>query len=77
MWLMFQSTFTLGGYPNELIGMGVAWLSNFVADTMAQMMAVGNTEMGAYMMNEITNTQIPISFEKSNTFPDLVSLTIL
>jgi hypothetical protein len=31
--------------------------SAFVADTMAQMMAVGDTEMGTYMMNEIANAQ--------------------
>lgn len=34
MWLMFQSTFTLGSYPMEWIDAGVGWLSNWVSDIM-------------------------------------------
>lgn len=34
MWLMFQSTFTLGGYPMEWIDAGVGWLGGFVSETM-------------------------------------------
>ena len=46
--------------------------SDFVADTMAQMMAVGNTEMGAYMMNEITNTQ-PVDGDQRNLAMDVLA----
>ena len=35
MWLMFQSTFTLGGYPNSLIQSGVALLADLVNANMA------------------------------------------
>ena len=31
--------------------------SDYVADTMAQMMAVGGSEMSSYMINEITNIE--------------------
>jgi ferrous iron transport protein B len=34
MWLMFQATFTLGGYPMEWIGNGVEALSHWVAGVM-------------------------------------------
>ncbi|NQY67551.1 MAG: ferrous iron transport protein B, partial [Flavobacteriales bacterium] len=34
MWLMFQSTFTLGGFPNQLIENAVGELSNFVNSIM-------------------------------------------
>ena len=46
--------------------------SDFVADTMAQMMAVGNTEMGAYMMNEIANTQ-PVDGDQRNLAMDVLA----
>ncbi|MDB3981855.1 putative Ig domain-containing protein [Candidatus Pelagibacter sp.] len=46
--------------------------SDFVADTMAQMMAVGNSEMGAYMMNEITNTQ-PVDGDQRNLAMDVLA----
>ena len=46
--------------------------SAFVADTMAQMMAVGNTAMGAYMMNEISNTQ-PIAGDQRNLAMDVLA----
>ena len=46
--------------------------SAFVADTMAQMMAVGNNEMGSYMMNEITNTQ-PIDGDQRNLAMDILA----
>ena len=36
MWLMFQATFTLGGYPMEWIESGVIWLSNMLQNTLAQ-----------------------------------------
>ncbi len=36
MWLMFQSTFTLGSYPMEWIDTGVGLLSNWVAGVMNQ-----------------------------------------
>ena len=36
------------------------------------MMAVGNTEMGAYMMNEIANTQ-PIDGDQRNLAMDVLS----
>lgn len=31
MWIMFQTTFTLGTYPQEWLESGVAWLGNFVS----------------------------------------------
>lgn len=34
MWLMFQSTFTLGSYPMEWIDAGVGWFSNWVSGIM-------------------------------------------
>lgn len=34
MWLMFQSTFTLGSYPMEWIDTGVGWFSNWVSGIM-------------------------------------------
>lgn len=34
MWLMFQSTFTLGSYPMDWIDAGVGWLSNMVSNSM-------------------------------------------
>jgi len=34
MWLMFQTTFTLGSYPMELINSGVSWLGEFIKDSM-------------------------------------------
>ncbi len=34
MWLMFQSTFSLGEYPMEWIENGVAWLSGWLRDVM-------------------------------------------
>ena len=46
--------------------------SAFVADTMAQMMAVGDTAMGAYMMNEIANTQ-PIDGDQRNLAMDVLA----
>jgi len=36
MWLMFQATFTLGGYPMEWIESGVSWLSDTVQNAMAE-----------------------------------------
>jgi ferrous iron transporter FeoB len=36
MWLMFQATFTLGGYPMEWIETGVSWLSNTVQNAMTE-----------------------------------------
>jgi ferrous iron transport protein B len=36
MWLMFQATFTLGGYPMEWIETGVSWLSDTVQNAMAE-----------------------------------------
>ncbi|HEY3389283.1 MAG TPA: ferrous iron transport protein B [Prolixibacteraceae bacterium] len=36
MWLMFQTTFTLGSYPMELIDKGVGLLSNFLQTTMSE-----------------------------------------
>jgi ferrous iron transport protein B len=36
MWLMFQATFTLGGYPMEWIEAGVSWLSDTVQNSMTQ-----------------------------------------
>jgi len=35
MWLMFECTFTLGGYPQGWIEDGVSWLSGFIGDKMA------------------------------------------
>ena len=49
--------------------------SDFVADTMAQMMAVGNTEMGAYMMNEITNTQTEFDNQRNLAMDVLATFT--
>lgn len=34
MWVMFQSTFTLGSYPMEWIDAGVGWFSNWVSGVM-------------------------------------------
>ena len=36
IYIMFQSTFTLAQYPMDWIGMGVAWLGNFVQNVMAE-----------------------------------------
>ncbi|MTK54082.1 ferrous iron transport protein B [Paludibacter sp.] len=36
MWLMFQATFTLGGYPMEWIETGVSWLSDTVQNAMTE-----------------------------------------
>lgn len=36
MWLMFQTTFTAGSYPMELIGSGVSWLGDTIRNSMAQ-----------------------------------------
>jgi ferrous iron transport protein B len=36
MWLMFQATFTLGGYPMAWIESGVSWLSNFVQSSLSE-----------------------------------------
>ncbi len=36
MWLMFQATFTLGGYPMEWIETGVSWLSDTVQNAMVE-----------------------------------------
>ena len=44
----------------------------YVADTMAQMMAVGDTAMGAYMMNEIVNAQ-PIDGDQRNLAMDVLA----
>ena len=35
LWLMFEVTFTLGQYPMDWIDMGVAWLGDFITQTMA------------------------------------------
>ena len=35
MWLMFQTTFTVGSYPMELIGSGVSWLGDTIRNSMA------------------------------------------
>jgi len=34
MWAMFQTTFSLGGYPMEWIDAGVSWLAEFVGNIM-------------------------------------------
>lgn len=34
MWLMFQSTFTLGSYPMEWIDQGVGWLSGWLTEVL-------------------------------------------
>jgi ferrous iron transport protein B len=36
MWLMFQATFTLGGYPMEWIEAGVSWLSDTAQNAMTE-----------------------------------------
>lgn len=36
MWLMFQTTFTAGSYPMELIGSGVSWLGDTIRNSMAE-----------------------------------------
>jgi ferrous iron transport protein B len=36
MWIMFQSTFTLGSYPMEWIDSAVGWFSDFVQSIMAE-----------------------------------------
>ncbi len=36
MWLMFQATFTLGGYPMEWIEAGVSWLSDTTQNAMTE-----------------------------------------
>lgn len=36
MWLMFQTTFTLGSYPMDWIESGVEWLGNWVAGIMPE-----------------------------------------
>jgi len=36
MWLMFQATFTLGGYPMEWIEAGVSWLSDTAQSAMSE-----------------------------------------
>lgn len=36
MWLMFQTTFSLGSYPMSLIGSGVSWLSETIRGSMAE-----------------------------------------
>ena len=46
--------------------------SDFVADTMAQMMAVSDNEMGSYMMNEITNIE-PASNDERNLAMDVLA----
>jgi len=35
LWLMFQSTFTLGEYPKQWIAMGVSWMGEMVRSSMA------------------------------------------
>ena len=49
--------------------------NDFIADTMAQMMAVSDTEMGAYMMNEITNTQPAFDDERNLAMDVLATFT--
>ncbi|MDC1485805.1 putative Ig domain-containing protein, partial [Pelagibacteraceae bacterium] len=46
--------------------------SDFVADTMAQMMAISDNEMGAYMMNEITSIE-PASNDERNLAMDVLA----
>jgi ferrous iron transport protein B len=36
MWLMFQTTFSLGSYPMSLIGSGVSWLSETIRGSMTE-----------------------------------------
>lgn len=36
MWLMFQSTFTLGNYPMEWIDAGVGWFGGWLSDLLAE-----------------------------------------
>ena len=36
MWLMFQTTFTLGSYPMDLIDSGVAYLGDFIRNIMTE-----------------------------------------
>jgi ferrous iron transport protein B len=36
MWLMFQTTFSLGSYPMGLISSGVSWLSETIRNSMAE-----------------------------------------
>lgn len=36
MWLMFQTTFSLGSYPMEFIGSGVSWLGETIRSSMAE-----------------------------------------
>ncbi len=36
MWLMFQSTFTLGNYPMEWIDAGVGWFGGWLSDMLAE-----------------------------------------
>lgn len=36
MWLMFQTTFTLGGYPMDWIEAGVGWIGGLIGSTMPE-----------------------------------------
>ena len=36
MWLMFQTTFSLGSYPMGLIGSGVSWIGDTVRNSMSE-----------------------------------------
>lgn len=36
MWVMFQTTFTLGGYPMEWMEAGVGWLGNLISGAMSE-----------------------------------------
>ena len=49
--------------------------SDFVADTMAQMMAVSGTEVGSYMMNEISNIQTEPDEERNLAMEVLATFT--
>tara|TARA_B100001741_G_scaffold305212_1_gene297177 strand:+ start:9610 stop:14760 length:5151 start_codon:yes stop_codon:yes gene_type:complete len=49
--------------------------SDFVADTMAQIMAVSDTEMGSYLMNEITNIEQSAENERNLAMDVLATFT--